>query len=223
MGGYTHGKSSPPLGPTADDVAVAVVAACQETGDDPISTHQGGLGVGRATNRARHYALHALVHVFPHANRLRLCEWVGCPGKPGPFWNSSLHQVVKPRYPGSATRMANWFDDAAYDRVIRAVEADRTRRAVAPAAEREVEVNHYAEPPAYPSRPGAPGLPASRAERIKAEASRVTAALDDDARSRFAGLGAKERVPAPIENKSKLQDMLRDAVANTAKMQEGSR
>jgi hypothetical protein len=118
--------------PTADDIAIAIVAACRETDDDPISTVQGGLGIGRATNRARHYALHALIHVFPKASRLRLCEWVGCMGKPAAFWNSSWHQIVKPRFAGSTGHVANWFDDEVFDRVIRAIEADRTKRAVAP-------------------------------------------------------------------------------------------
>ena len=38
--------------PTADDVAIAIVAACRETGDDPIAVAEGHF----AHKKARHYA-----------------------------------------------------------------------------------------------------------------------------------------------------------------------
>lgn len=107
--------------PTADDVARAIVAACKETGDDPIRTAEGGLGTSRATNRARHYAMHALLHVFQGLGREMAARLVGCPGSPRQFWSASWHQIVKPRV-GGLGHAANWFDDDAYARVIAAIE-----------------------------------------------------------------------------------------------------
>ena len=163
--------------PTADDVAVAIVASCRETGDDPMSTASGGLGIGRATNRARHYALHALIHVFPVANRYRVCRWVGCPGKEAAFWNASWHQVVRPRASGMG-HMANWWDEEAYDRVIRAIEAARTARAVG-----------------------------ANSPKVKLSAD-------------VGGYVSADR-PGVQPEKQRLQDMLAEAAANTAKLNPG--
>lgn len=137
------------MNPTADDIAIAIVAACRETGDDPIAVAEGIY----TQKKARHYALHALVYVFPKTNPHRLCVYVGCTGKPGHFWSNSLTAVVRPR--NGRLHAAGWWDDAAYDRVIRAIEADRTRRNVAPRASAAPEcVSEETEPPAYRPPPG---------------------------------------------------------------------
>lgn len=67
--------------PTADDVAVAIVAACRQTGEDPVSCAEGIYTV----RRARHYAMHALARVFPEAMRRSLARCVGVPGNPSKF------------------------------------------------------------------------------------------------------------------------------------------
>lgn len=214
--------------PTADDVAIAIVAACRETGDDPIDTANGGLGINRSTNRARHYALHALIHVFPKANRTDLCRLVGCPGKPGVFWNASWHQVVKPRSPGSLLHMASWFDDTAYDRVIRAIEADMTRRAVAPPPKPQPEPPPYRPPPGTVAKvladepPRAGKLGRLEPNGYRPPAGALDAILDDD-RPVMDASGFAERRHRSWEetkqaSKSGLEEELRRAVENTAKM-----
>lgn len=101
--------------PTADDVARAIVAAARETGEDPIGCIRGEMG-----QRCRHYAMHALVHVFGDMPRDTAAQLVGCPGKPRYFWNNSWGQVVKPNWNGRPK--ANWWDAAALSRVIKAIE-----------------------------------------------------------------------------------------------------
>lgn len=113
--------------PTADHVARAIVAACKETGDDPIRTIQGGLGgTSRPINRARHYAMHALLHVFQDLPRHTAARIVGS-GSPVKFWNTSWHQIAKPRG-GGLGHVAGWFDDEAYARVITAIQLDPVAR-----------------------------------------------------------------------------------------------
>lgn len=110
--------------PTADDVARAIVAACRETGDDPIKTADGtaltAMRNKQKTNQARHYALHALVYVFPDLDRADAARMVGAPGHPKLYWNASWHQVAKPRASGIG-HMAGWFDDGIFGRVIQAI------------------------------------------------------------------------------------------------------
>jgi hypothetical protein len=128
---------------TADHIAAAIVAACRETGDDPIRTASGGLGTKRPTNRARHYALHALLHCFPDVDRHSAARMVGCPGSPAQFWNASWHQVAKPRASGFG-HVAGWFDDVSYARVIAAieeVEEDKRDAAIARQRLKEIEDN----------------------------------------------------------------------------------
>lgn len=107
--------------PTADDIARAIVAACRETGDDPLACASGA-----PSQRGRHYAMHALLHVFPKLSRTSAATVVGCPGKPAAFYINSWHQMVKPRASGIG-HMANWWDDEAFGRVIAAVESGRGR------------------------------------------------------------------------------------------------
>lgn len=64
--------------PTADDVAIAIVAACRETGESPVDC------ASRAPElRARKYTMLALAEVFPpktDEDKRRLCRLAGCPG-----------------------------------------------------------------------------------------------------------------------------------------------
>lgn len=111
--------------PNADDVARAIVAACRETGEDPIACASGVSGI-----RARHYAMHSLLHVFPDLQRKSAASIVGCPGKPVYFWNASWNQVAKPQTFGNR-RKANWWDEESYGRVIKAIEQPQTQRKIA--------------------------------------------------------------------------------------------
>lgn len=110
--------------PDADDVAIAIVAACIETSENPL------LIAESRPLRARHYAMHALAHIFPTYDRVKLAALVGSPIKPQHFWRNSCNQVANPT--GHSSYAVAWWSGDAYDRVIRAIEADRTRRAIAP-------------------------------------------------------------------------------------------
>ncbi len=71
--------------PSADDVAVAIVAAARSEGEDPIACAQGALGL-----RCRHYAMAVLQEAFPVARKIRLAFVVGGAHghayNPRPFW-----------------------------------------------------------------------------------------------------------------------------------------
>lgn len=74
---------------SADVVAVAVVAAARNTGEDPAAV------VDREADlRLRHYAFHALEHCFPKIDHARIADALGCPGKPSYFRRSSLWYVL---------------------------------------------------------------------------------------------------------------------------------
>jgi hypothetical protein len=113
--------------PTADDVAWAIVTASREMGEDPI-----GCATGATARWGRHYAMHALRHVFPDLSGERAALLCGCPGKPVYFWNNSVNQVayrfklteqesLKRFGEPVRTRAAKWWNEDAYNRVIAAI------------------------------------------------------------------------------------------------------
>jgi hypothetical protein len=106
--------------PTADDVAVAIIAACRETKEDPIE-----VATRAPARRARHYAAHALANQFPDVLRERIADMVGCPGKGIYFWRNSCGQVANPNGLGRYT--VKWWDAAVYRRVIEAIKAAAMR------------------------------------------------------------------------------------------------
>lgn len=183
---------------TADDIAIAIVAACRQTGEDPILAVQGHT----LHKKARHYAFHALIHVFPRYNQEVVARCLGSGKTAKQFIAASFVSVLGR---GGRTK-AGWWDDEAFDRVIRAIEAGKTKRAIAPAspavpAPRSAARSAPCDPP--------PGMP-PRAVPKPAPADRAP---------RFARLGSREEVPASTENKSKLNQMLADALAETARQQ----
>lgn len=102
--------------PTADEVARAIVAAARETDEDPIAC-----AMGNGQMRCRHYAMHAIAHAFPLMTSRTLATVVGFPGgSPEKFYGNSLTMVVRPPRHGKG-HMAKWWNDGAYDRVIRAI------------------------------------------------------------------------------------------------------
>jgi hypothetical protein len=224
--------------PSSDDVARAIIAACRETGDDPARTVTGEALPGQPTNRARHYAMHALLHVFPDLERHAAARLVGCPGKPAAFWNASYHQVIKPRA-GAAGHVAGWFNDRVYERVIAAVEAGLTlsrstgsETAVesqeSPAEPQPTiwsEPDHARQPvvrlPAKPARnlgtlePGGCRPPPGTIADILRDELDERPVIDRNGRHR------EYKKPTPwqaLAGKSQLMDELRKAVENTAKM-----
>jgi hypothetical protein len=90
--------------PTADDIARAIVAACRETGGDPIavaSAAQSYGGDNLPMVHARAYALMALIEAFPRYPEMRLAKLVGA-GSPT-VYASKLKRNV-------ANGILRWWD-----------------------------------------------------------------------------------------------------------------
>lgn len=177
---------------TADVIARAIVAACRETGEDPIK-----VSTGTPRLRARHYAMHALARAYPDVKKVRIVVMCGAPGKPDLFWANSLGQTVD---------RAAWWDKRALQRVVDAVfdEAGKT--------DEPIDV-----PAVLPARTPEPPAPTRDAE--PPPAPRPSRAVPQ--RPNFATFTpASGRPPLhtrPAEKRA-LQDMLRAAVENTARM-----
>jgi hypothetical protein len=228
------------VNPTADDVARAIVAAAHETGEDPIECAERKMGM-----RCRHYAMHALAHVFPDMKRQSLGSVVGCPGKGARFWSNSMMHVVAPApglRPGQGYRphVAKWWDDEAFGRVIAAIE-------------RSLATVHTV--PIEPSKPWEPlredelaGLPEElRAELIEREERAAPAIVSapskppnsidrrvDRLRAKLPSVSAlttsfgplpkaqiNDSPPLVNPRRSELNAMLAEAVRNTARMGKG--
>jgi hypothetical protein len=207
---------------SADDVAVAIISACRETGGEPLACASRGEGGTPertpATNRARHYALHALVHVFPDASKVGLCSLVGCVGQPKSFWSTSWHQVVKPR-PNGRGHAASWWNEGAYARVIHAIQAALARRRGMPPPD-------YRPPPGTVEKVLADSAPHPKLGMLDRGGYRpppdaIAKILDGDDSPVFdrGGTfgGSKPREYAR-SSKADLARELREAAANTARM-----
>lgn len=89
--------------PTADQVAIAIVTACQFTGDKPFATCM------RQTSRARHVAFAALKDVFPEARTGGLAR---CCGYANPH-TASVHL--------KQAQKAAWWNETWVDEVVGAL------------------------------------------------------------------------------------------------------
>jgi len=109
--------------PTPDQIAIAIVAACEETGENPIRVASGELG-----SRARHYALWALAHFFPPPMGDSDAKWwlgkaVG--GSGYSFYAASKSATFGPHtdaFGRTRPHAARWFNADAYQRVKDAVD-----------------------------------------------------------------------------------------------------
>lgn len=109
--------------PTADEAARAIVAAAIETNENPLDV------ASEPRLRCRHYAMHALVKVFPSASKTSCARMVGAPGKRADkFWENSVQNVAKPIM-GSSRRKAEWWNEAAFERVVAAISPGGTSAA----------------------------------------------------------------------------------------------
>ena len=98
--------------PTADQIALAIVTACQLSGTNPVLTALGR--VSQKESRGRHIAFAALTEAFPEARRIgvaRCCGYGSGMGSAG----SNL-----PTY-----RKAAWWREDWVDEVIGAVVAEQ--------------------------------------------------------------------------------------------------
>lgn len=215
---------------SADDIACAIVAACRETGANPIAvaSGQGQQHVRTrseffAISRARAYAASALHEVFnPEGFAIRvkpssIAMFVGCTNKYG--HDSFLTILAKRRAVGSTP----WWDDAAYARVIAAIPPNphpASFRAepvpfknsdlppIAKAApSRKIPIGHL-EPTGFRPAPG------TIAEVLR----------DDEDDDPVFDLGAAGRLQksrtglGPTKSRREMEEDLAAAVRNTAKM-----
>lgn len=196
---------------TAEHVARALVAACRETNEDPVLVASREPGAFRS----RHYAMFALLEVFPDLTGKEAARLVGCPGKPAVFFYNSLTKRATGRPGGGA-----WWNPAIFERVVAVLKSDGP---LPPP-----------EPPPYkpgplPPVPVPPLPPAARLGTRDADGGyrpppgTVETVLDDDNdgrpifdRGRIGG--ERPRYPQPPSGKRDMYAELRQAVLNTKKM-----
>lgn len=106
--------------PTADTIAVAIIAAAKETGADPIDVAVGvlataGIHSGKiAVSRARAYAALALRAVLDNVPSKSIATWVAS-GSPAVYIGSIDFQI--------RNKQLKWWDNNAFMRVVEAVES----------------------------------------------------------------------------------------------------
>lgn len=123
--------------PSADDVGRTIMAACRETGDDPVKVvteewlwfeYKGKQhwhddpykNKGRKHFPARHYAYHALVLEFPQTPKDILAHCVGVRRKETSFIGTARYQILDGDHYDRRPK-TNWFDFEALERVRNAL------------------------------------------------------------------------------------------------------
>lgn len=130
--------------PSANQVAWAIVAACRETGADPVAVAEGINVCGsRESSRARSYAAYALNELF-RCGPVAIGRMVGS-GAPSSFLSTLSWNLKKDK--------VRWWEDAAAERVIDAVKAADPKRSAT--AEDILDEPSEPEPPkqAAPAQP----------------------------------------------------------------------
>lgn len=103
--------------PTADEVARAIVAAARETGADPVAVAEGERGnrYHPEVLRCRAYAAIALRSQFEDARPTSIARMVG-------IWTpATAYSYLKILDEQRARGFLNWWDDAAFIRVVAAI------------------------------------------------------------------------------------------------------
>jgi hypothetical protein len=195
--------------PTADHIAVAIVAACQQTDEDPVKCAQRGSKI-----RARHYAMHALVRVFPAAPKRKIANWCGAYYEASKFYENSCTNTANPNASRLAKRKTDWWNDEIFYRVVRALEAAKTASAI-----------EYRPPPGTIEkvlRDDATrnlGRLEPNGYRPPADAIAKELADDDPVFDRGRFNFRKPREDTFESSREQANRMLREAAANTAKLQ----
>lgn len=155
--------------PTADDVAIAIIAASKEVNADPILVASGarrsyGGGFYEIT-RARYYAAEALVKVFsPQCSAAAASRMVGVNQRPdggnAAVFLSNLRQMRK-------ANSIKWWNNGVFERVVTALERHREK------------TTQHAHPPFTPARPFASERQAKAYRDLK-QAVQNTAQLSKD-------------------------------------------
>ncbi len=215
--------------PTSKDVAVAIVAACRETGADPIEVATGGErrnGVQaqklQAITRARAYAGRAIDKVFNRVERgVQRPSIARMVGANKPSWFSFFSSLD--------ARPLSWWDDEAFKRVVDAVmacEPEPTQEVLytPPANVSRVEVAVATTVAPYKHGPLPPPKPlAMRIDRggLRPASDAIRKVLEDDADDRPVfdrGSLADSRPPrwSLPTGKRQMEEDLAQAVRNTA-------
>ncbi len=130
--------------PSANHIAVAIVAACAETGEGPLVVAEERV----QKSRARHYAFQALRAAFPEAAHESLAYRCGCSGIAKYYATNSNDRMRRfVGGPHKGKRRHGFWDEDRFQRIIhavRAVEAPATGGLV----EEPPAVEHEAERPA---------------------------------------------------------------------------
>lgn len=102
--------------PTAEHYAHALVTAARHTGERAASFVDQD-----PDSKFRHYALHALLAVFPKADRTQVAAALGAPGRSAYFYRTSLWHVLGdgPHRKGPI----EWWDADVLAKTIKAVQA----------------------------------------------------------------------------------------------------
>jgi hypothetical protein len=158
--------------PTANHVAWAIVAACRETGENPLVV----AGDREPRSRARHYAFQALKVVFPDVKKERLAFMVGCSGKPEYYAVNSTNGMG--RFVGGphvGERIHRFWDEGVFERVIAAIKLPPEEEE-SPPTRQPVKLSAATGSIVEPTRPAA--APGKRAlQDMLAQAVRNTAAM----------------------------------------------
>ena len=201
---------------TADEVARAIVAACKETGEDPVVC----LG-GYVMIRARHYAMHALAHHHQDAKRSDLARFCGAPGKPEKFWDNSRRMVL--------TNKPHWWSEEAYGRVVAALSKNPTAKVVEKTDIPPLKMGPL--PPVKPEPPKAKPEPARLESGGFRPASDTYEKEIESRRGRKVGKFTSVFTPINADfnydialgrrasERRECRDILAEAAANTAKLQ----
>jgi hypothetical protein len=141
--------------PSANQVAWAIVAACRETGEDPLVVAE----QRKPQSRARHYAFQSLKVVFPDVKVPRLAFLCGCAGHPVYYASESakgMHRHVGGKRKGE--RRLRFWDEGVFARVIAAVKLADADEPLAPKA--PIKLSAKVASIVEPKRPAA--LPGKR-------------------------------------------------------------
>lgn len=222
---------------TADDVAHAIIAACRETGADPLQVGAGLGGKDKSMwpiTRARVFASHALAELFPRHSRAAIAECCGV-GR-GRSANYFAECRSNRRAGGSS-----WFSDLALARVMAHVREHSTRPIpIEPTTDEKKQIRALQEKPQQPeksstSKPSAaaafvakrtssPAKPPDSSTPAPRPASPPPAVLETKSRAApprrpdsMTGVFTSAKNGEPSEKRS-LREMLAEAAANTAKL-----
>ena len=197
--------------PSADHYARAIIAASRETGEPWDLIVEDNPDV-----RFRHYVFHALLHVFPQADRTAIAAALRAPGKASYFYRSSLWHVLGdgPHRNGPI----EWWDSGVLALTIKAIgNPDVPRLASTDAPLPPSRVKSGTPKPVLrqpvrqvePSKGPTHGQPRTGLDRF----------ADRYGRPSIGYAGGDDQIQGRERERRECRDLLAEAAANTAKLQ----